>query len=149
MQDFIKSDPYQVVWLVRRVFRALAGKSTELMEALGVTASERAVMEFLHREQELTVPDMARRYGVSRQHIQVTVNALTERGLVEPQRNPRHKLSPLLRLTTEGRSLFEAILERDRDAVGLLFEEMPGEDVATTRKTLQALLRKLDGDSPR
>jgi len=45
------------------------------------------------------------------------VNALLEKGLVEQRPNPRHKRSPLVRLTAEGRTLFRTILRRDERAV--------------------------------
>ena len=52
-------------------------------------------MEFLYPKEALSVPDIARRYDVSRQHVQVTVNTLVERGLARGTVNPRHKRSPL------------------------------------------------------
>jgi DNA-binding MarR family transcriptional regulator len=57
----------------------------------------------------LTVPQVARRLGVSRQHILRLANELTADGLVEPIANPDHKTSPLLRLTPEGESTLAAI----------------------------------------
>jgi len=57
----------------------------------------------------LTVPQVARRLGVSRQHILRLTNELTADGLVEPIPNPDHKTSPLLRLTPSGESTLAAI----------------------------------------
>ena len=82
MSNAAASDQYQVIWLIRRLFRALSQKSSENLEGLGISVAERAVMEFLYPEKMLSVPEIAEQYNVSRQHIQVTVNSLLESELV-------------------------------------------------------------------
>ena len=136
-------EQYQVIWLVRRLFRALGQKSDEMLKKQGITAADRAVMEFLYPDRTLAVPEIARRYDVSRQHVQVTVNPLIERGILVIVENPRHKRSPLIGLTRKGRTLFSKILERDKRAIRSLFEEVSSRDSHTTRRTLQALLTKI------
>lgn len=140
-----ESDQYQIIWLVRRLFRALAQKSSEHLEGFGVSVADRAVMEFLYPDATLSVPAIAARYKVSRQHVQVTVNSLLDKGLVVARDNPRHKRSPLVALTARGRRLFTTILAKDGEAVDLLFSRIPVADTRTTRHTLQTLLDTLDG----
>jgi len=146
MNETMASRPYQIIWLIRRLFRALGQRSNESLEAFGVTAAERAVMEFLYPSEELSVPEIAARYQVSRQHIQVNINALTERGLVGSRENPRHKRSPLMLLEARGRALFEKILRNDAAVIENLFSGIPEGDLNTTRNTLQALLNELNGE---
>jgi len=143
MPGFCEGDSYQVIWLLRRLFRSLAEKSGSILADLDISAADRAVLEFLHPDVELTVPGIAARYQVSRQHVQVTVNSLLQKDLVEVRDNPRHKRSPLVRLSDHGRQLFTDILERDRDAVEELFEPLPARNIAITRRTLQSLLDRL------
>ncbi len=138
------NDAYQVIWLVRRLFRALAQKSTENLEDLGISAADRAVMEFLYPNAELSVPEIAERYLVSRQHVQVTVNALLESTLLRTKPNPRHKRSSLIALSGKGRALFQKIRKRDERAVARLFADIPARDRETTQKTLETLLAKLN-----
>jgi DNA-binding MarR family transcriptional regulator len=69
---------YQIIWLIRRLFRSLSQKSDEMLRELGITAADRAVLEFLYPDAALSVPEIAKRYDVSRQHVQVTVNPLLE-----------------------------------------------------------------------
>jgi DNA-binding MarR family transcriptional regulator len=57
----------------------------------------------------LTVPQVARRLGVSRQNVQRVTNELVTDGLAELVANPDHKTSPLLRLTPEGSRVLTAI----------------------------------------
>jgi len=134
---------YQIVWLIRRLFRALAQKSDESLRDLGITVSDRAVMEFLHPDEELSVPEIAERYQVSRQHVQVTVNSLLDAGILATKVNPRHKRSPLVALSSKGKELFKTIKVRDTKAVEKLFSTVSVKDRRTTRKTLEVLLAEL------
>lgn len=146
MSQYKNSDRYQVIWLIRRLFRALAQASDELLRPRGISAADRAVMEFLYPDLALSVPEIAGRYSVSRQHVQVTVNSLIESGLLTTSENPRHKRSPLVRLTEHGRELFASVLERDRQAIDALFAKVSAKDANITRKTLQSLYEQLEPD---
>lgn len=134
---------YEVIWLVRRLFRALADKSGERLKPLDITAADRAVMEFLHPDLELSVPAIAERYQVSRQHVQTTVNALMDKGLLRASPNPRHKRSPLISLTSKGRRLFDSVMDADLRTVDALFADIPAADRQATLRTLKSLLEAL------
>jgi len=151
VREFRESDPYRIVWLVRRLFRAMADQANDYLTDLGVTAAERAVLEFLYPEQRLTVPEIARRYQVSRQHVQVTVNQLMAYGLVAARPNPAHQRSVLLTLSPKGRRCFEQIAALDRKAVDALFSGISPAEQARTRRTLERLLETLNrqGDKAR
>jgi DNA-binding MarR family transcriptional regulator len=137
------NDAYKVTWLVRRVFRAMAERADGYLGDAGLTAADRAVLEFLYPDARLTVPDIARRYQVSRQHVQVTVNRLLDQGLLESATNPRHKRSVLIRLTATGRETFATIRADEAGVVDELFADIEIADIATTRRTLETLLTKL------
>jgi DNA-binding MarR family transcriptional regulator len=138
-----QSDAYQIVWLIRRLFRSLAHKSNENLQVHGISVADRAVMEFLYPNERLSVPEIAERYQVSRQHVQVTVNALLQTNLLDSEKNPRHKRSPLITLTREGRSLFAQILSGDRAFVEQLISTIADKDVRATRRTLETLLDQI------
>jgi DNA-binding MarR family transcriptional regulator len=137
-------DAYQITWLVRRLFRAMAQVSEASLQDAGITVSQRAVLEFLYPDQELTVPQVAERYAVSRQHVQVTVNSLAQSGLLQSKENPRHKRSPLLRLSGPGRELFERIIEQDRITTEQLFDGIPDEERERVRAAMELLLERLN-----
>ena len=139
----LEDERYRVIWLVRRLFRALAQRSNEITAGFGLSSADRAVMEFLYPDKALSVPELAKLYQVARQHVQVTANGLLERHLLEAARNPRHKRSPLLSLSPAGKETFEAILTRDAEAIGVLFDGVAETRLRTTRQTLQALLHAL------
>lgn len=140
---------YAITWLVRRLFRALAERSNQLLAETGISAADRAVLEFLYPDLALSVPELAARYDVSRQHVQVTVNRLAEQGLVRTRPNPRHRRSHLVTLTRAGRVLFAGILDQDRAAVERLFADIPERQLAATKKTLETVYERLkEGESP-
>ncbi len=135
---------YQIVWLTRRLFRALAQKSDDSLRDLGISVADRAVMEFLHPDETLSVPEIAERYQVSRQHVQVTVNSLSDAGILVAKLNPRHKRSPLISLTDKGKSMFRSIKSRDTKVIKKLFSNVPERDRCITQKTLETLLVELN-----
>lgn len=143
MSNAIKGEPYQVIWLIRRLLRALSQKSSENLEGFGISVADRAVMEFLYPGKLLSVPEIAQRYKVSRQHVQATVNSLLNSKLVVTKENPRHKRSPHVMLNRKGRELYGAILKKDEEVVDVLFSCISKSHVKVTQKTLQSLLNKL------
>ena len=134
---------YEITWLVRRLFRAMGARADDYLADSGLSAADRAVMEFLYPDQALSVPDIARRYDVSRQHVQVTVNGLLSRGLLRSIVNPRHKRSRLIRLSSLGRDSFAEIRRNETTVVQHVFEDIPDDALNTTKATLTALLAKI------
>lgn len=142
------NDAYNVIWLVRRLFRAMTEQADAYLKDSDLTAADRAVMEFLYPDRELTVPDIARRYQVSRQHIQVTANGLLRSGLLRRSNNPNHKRSPLLRLSDLGCKTFSEIRRNESTLLDQLFSNVEIADVATTKRTLENLLDRLSKETP-
>lgn len=143
MADFKDSDQYQITWLIRRIFRSMALKADKYLESLGISAADRAVMEFLSPDQRLSVPQIADQYHVTRQHVQATVNSLRERELVSMEENPRHARSQLVTLSDRGRALFAEIAARDEAAIKKMFGNISDTKCGRTRKTLARLLNNL------
>lgn len=67
----------------------------------------RGVLRDLARLGPRTVPQLARGRPVSRQNVQMLVNRLVAEDLAELTRNPEHKRSQLVRLTSRGKALLE------------------------------------------
>ena len=130
---------YEVALLIRRLFRAMAQLADSYLRAHGLSAADRAVLEFLYPDEALSVPEIAAQYQVSRPHIQVTVNALREDGFLESRPNPRHKRSPLIALTPVGHELFRKIRAAEAGLLDELFAGIPADDVECTRRTLAAM----------
>ena len=143
MSEAVKSESYEVIWLIRRLFRALSQKSNESLEEFGIAVADRAVMEFLYPDKMLSVPEIAEQYKVSRQHIQTTVNSLLDAGFVATRDNPRHKRSPLIMLNSKGRELFGEILSKDEEIIEVLISRISKSSIQVTQQTLQSLLNEV------
>lgn len=135
---------YALIVEIRSNFNRLRAFADGMHADLAITASMRAVMESVVDQGPQPVPEIARRKGSSRQHIQVNVDALCEKGLVELRENPAHKRSALVALTRKGRSAFEKIRAREALALEALADGLPDKDVKAALKVLRALRQRLD-----
>jgi len=133
------SSLYQLIVETRRLFHALAQASSELSQDTGVNASMRAVLEALYPDAQATVPEIARRKQVTRQHIQQIVNQLLAAGLVETLDNPAHKRSPLIALSPAGQGIFERIISREVELLRMLEGEFDPAATAAAVETLQEI----------
>lgn len=138
-----KQKTYAVTWLIRRLFRAMSQEADRYLGQWGLTAADRAVMEFLFPDEKLTVPAIADRYDVSRQHVQIVVNGLKEKGLLLIEPNPKHKRSLLLCLSPEGSEVFTAIRKRESTIVGRVFAEVSDHDLNISHSVLESMYRQL------
>ncbi len=143
MADTRNKRAYEITWLIRRLFRSMSQEADRYLHESGLTAADRAVMEFLYPDSELTVPAIADRYDVSRQHVQVTVNGLIEKGVLSTKPNPRHKRSQLVFLNSRGRKRFSEIRRTEAAIVDRLFADIPDQALETTQRSLEELLKKL------
>jgi len=96
------SELFAVAGLGRRV-----GEEIAALE--GQTQARWQTMWTIDSGEALTVPQVARRLGVSRQNVQRVGNELVAEGLAELVPNPDHRTSPLVRLTAEGSRVLAAI----------------------------------------
>lgn len=108
-----------------------------------LTLGMRAVLEFLRRRGEATVPDIARRRHVTRQHIQTLVNSLVEPGLVELRENPAHRRSPLVALTPAGERAIRRMQRKERRVFGRMAADVPDVEIEAATRTLRAVRNAL------
>ncbi len=120
--------------------------SEDLLSDTGVNTSQRALLEFLHRQQPQTVPQIAREKSVSRQHIQSVANELLSLELIDSTRNPDHKRSHHLMLTAKGKSLFESIRKQETVLIKHMEQVLSQQDLTTTLETLRSIDGYLSSD---
>src|SRR4051812_17808915 len=89
----------------------MADVADGLYGKMDMSAPKRNVLSELWKEGPKTVPQMAGARPVSRQRIQVLVDALIAQGLVESIENPNHARSNLIRITNGGKKMLEKILD--------------------------------------
>ncbi|HEY6787962.1 MAG TPA: hypothetical protein VI365_11685 [Trebonia sp.] len=100
------------------------------------------------------MPAAADRLGASRQAVQRIANELAEDGPAAFEDNPRHRRSPFLRLTADGRRALAAISAKARLENHAILSGLDGLDLARIRADLRQLTRAVrarldDADSDR
>ena len=135
--------------LMLQVFRligALLRHGAALTAPLGQTQARWQVIGAV-AEATRTVPQIARRMGMTRQGVQRVADLLADEGIVALVRNPDHARSPLLRLTQKGHRL-----ERQLGNVGARWSESTAEgmnirDLERAVAVLREVVRRLDEPS--
>ena len=136
-----------LIWETRRLFRALTEAADEALQPLGITASDRALIEFLAREPgPISLAALARKRSVSRQHIHQSLGRLRDPRWIARQPDPDDARSTLLQLTDEGRSLWKEIRAVDRAVLRRLARPLDAAKVKAATGTLHDLRRALQGD---
>ncbi len=103
---------------VRVFYQSLVKMGETLHAGSGISLGMRAVMEYLAREGDTTVPDMARARRVSRQRIQALVDQLKQLDHVFSKANPASERSPLIGLTSSGRRTLQQMQEKEARRFG-------------------------------
>lgn len=132
----LTADVFETAGALRRL-----GERTAHTE--GLTQARWQVLSVVS-ETPLTVPQAARRLGVSRQNVQRVANDLVtlKHAVYEP--NPDHRGSPLLVLTARGREALSRLTARAETVNSTLAQALPPDGAATARALLRRLLTELD-----
>ena len=96
----------------------------------------------------LTVPQIARRMGLTRQAVQATVNQLLSEALAEAGDNLDHRRSPLIRLTELGRQKYAALDRRQARWINELAAGLKISDLAAAARLLHDLSDRLEATAP-
>jgi len=129
----------EVEALFSEVFEAAAvgrRSGTEIAAAVGQTQARWQTLWTLGTG-SLTVPQIARRLGQTRQNIQRLANELAEERLVDFADNPDHKRSPLVSLTERGRSVLDDINSAGATFNGAVLTELGADRVQELRVLLR------------
>ena len=134
--------------VVLATFRAnglLLAAGDVLSAAEGLTSARwQALGAISLAERPLTVPQIARRMGLTRQSVHPTVKRLVRDGLLELMPNADHRRSQLVRLTEAGRATYTAIDVRQAAWVNRLAAGIERSDLATTARVLDQICRRLE-----
>ena len=140
----------QVTDLILETFSlngALLVAGDALVEDLGLTSARWQVLGAVALDgRPLTVPQIARRMGLSRQAVQRVANDLAAEGLIAWGDNPDHKRAKLVLLTPAGE---QAYAEADRRQIAWsngLAKGLDPEAVAAALQVLTALNARCRAD---
>jgi DNA-binding MarR family transcriptional regulator len=134
--------------VILATFRAnglLIAAGDALAAGVGLTSARWQVLGALALAgQPLTVPQVARRMGLTRQSVHATVGRLAADGLVELVANADHQRSSLVRLTETGMTRYRAMDKRQAAWVDRLATTISAADLSTTLSVLEKLCERLE-----
>lgn len=139
--EALYADLFEAAGLGRRVGEEIA--ATE-----GQTQARWQTMWIIDDGDALTVPQIARRLGVSRQNEQRVVNDLIDAGLAELVPNPDHRTSPLTRLTPQGKQALDGINEAAAKSMDAIEADLTPAKIVQLRKLLRAFTASARAQHP-
>ena len=117
----------------------------QLMKELGLTSARWKVLGALSNvSQPMTVPDIARTMGQSRQAVQRLSNEMLEDGLIATLPNPKHKRAKLLALTDNGKEAYRMAMEKQIPWVNSLASEFKETDLKLVATRIEELACQLE-----
>jgi DNA-binding MarR family transcriptional regulator len=111
----------------------------------GLSLPARTALKWLQGHSSLTVPQLARHRGTSRQNIQVLVDRLEGAGLVQYVTNPDHQRSDRLQLTSLGSSALSAANSHLAARLGELLPDLTEEQLRSCCGVLARIRGALAG----
>ena len=121
------------------LFHKLTRAAADIHGKGELTAALRGLLKGLSMTGPQSVPQMARSRPVSRQLIQKLVNVLRDEDLVELVKNPAHKRSILVRLTSKGESAVKEMIRKERELLSKVPIPVSAEELDNTAQTLRAI----------
>jgi DNA-binding MarR family transcriptional regulator len=134
-----------VVLEIFRVNGLVLADGNRLALAEGLTAARWQVLGAVTLAgRPLTVPQIARRMGLTRQAVQESVNRLLAEALVEARDNLDHRRSPLIGLTDLGSHKYTAVDQRQARWISEIAAGLKITDLAAAARVLRELGDKLE-----
>jgi DNA-binding MarR family transcriptional regulator len=134
--------------VILSIFRAnglLLAIGDVLSAGEGLTSARWQVMGAIAlAERPLTIPQIARRMGITRQSVHATVKRLVADGLVELAPNLDHRRSQLVRLTELGNRRYAEVDARQADWVNRLARGIGRGELDTAAQVLAELSARLE-----
>jgi DNA-binding MarR family transcriptional regulator len=136
--------------VILSIFRAnglLIAGGDLLGSSEGLTSARWQVMGAIAlADRPLTVPQIARRMGLTRQSVHATVKRLVADGLLELAPNADHRRSQLVSLTELGERRYAALDRRQAEWVNRLARGIGRSELEAAARVLDELSARLEAD---
>ena len=130
----------EIVLEIFKVGGLLATEGDRLTREFGLSSARWKVLGALEMSTNpLTVPQIARVMGLTRQAVQRLANAMEEDGLLGDQKNPHHKRANYVVLTEKGKMVYSMLGEKQMPWANQNSKEISAADLNATL----AVLRKI------
>ena len=130
----------EIVLQVFKLSGLLTTEGDRMTAAYGLSSARWKILGSLSRsEVPLTVPQIARVMGQTRQAVQRLVDVMHKDGLLTLLSNPHHKRAKLVALTAEGKAVFAKLDEMQIVWANRHSSHMSETDLETTLSTLKKI----------
>ena len=135
----------EVVLEIFKVNGLLATEGDRLTKEYGLSSARWKVLGALEMSSiPLTVPQIARVMGLTRQAVQRLADAMEKEGLLVYQNNPHHKRAKYVVLTETGKEVYFLIGEKQIPWVNQNSREINGDELRTTLSVLRKITLLLE-----
>ena len=122
----------------------IARATDEQLDALGLGRADQRVLYFIARRPELSVSDLLRLLGITKQSLGRVLDPLVERGLVEITPGKRDRRQRLLRLTAEGTRIETELFATVRERMAQAYSQAGQGSVTGFWRVLETLIAPED-----
>ena len=123
----------------------LVSEGDQLVKEIGLTSARWKILGALSsRIEPMTVPDIARAMGQSRQAVQRLSNEMVKDGLLATQANPNHQRAKFLILTHSGKNAYEKAMQKQIPWVNSIARELKETDLEVASSVLKQLIAHLE-----
>jgi DNA-binding MarR family transcriptional regulator len=133
--------------LIRTVLRmhtTVQKSGTRLMQGTGITnARWQMLSELCAFEKRVTVSELARHMGLTRQAIQRLADDMSNDGLIKFVENPGDARAMHLLLTKAGRASYNEALEREWQWANAIAEDFDAQQITHAVALLEAITQKM------
>ncbi|MBC8141382.1 MAG: MarR family transcriptional regulator [Armatimonadetes bacterium] len=137
--------------LIRAVVRMTAAvqkSGTRLTQDIGITNARWQVLgELSALEKRVTVSELSRYLGLTRQAVQRLANEMADDGLLEFAENPGDARAMHVVLTPAGRNVYAGAMEREWQWTNAVADDFDAEEIARAVALLEAMTQKIQSDT--
>lgn len=135
----------EIVLEVFRLGGLLVNAGDRIGAEFGITSARWKILGAISlADKPLTVPQIARSMGLTRQAVQRLVDAMQEDGLLDFRPNPDHKRAKLITLSTLGKETFSKLDEKQVRWASECSSGITQKELATTLDVLKRITDIVD-----
>lgn len=133
------------LWLLKQAFYFSLTAVNDAVKEHGVSIAQIGVLRQLANQPGLSAAELARRLLISPQGVQLALNALEKRGLVQRKQDPQHGRILQVFLTDEGRSVAAAVVGEAISAHDKVFGVLTADEQEQLRSLLGRVVEQGTG----
>lgn len=135
-----EEDLRQAIELLFFAYRDFTAEPDQILARYGFGRAHHRVIYFVGRNPSITVSELLRILGITKQSLSRVLSQLIRDGFVEQHKGERDQRQRLLTLTDQGKALERELSETQRIRVGRAFEQAGAEAVEGFRQVLVNLM---------